>query len=94
MNQQDIGVSLIRRDNNGQSDMVRSPDPDFLFQEGKRNHLDRVPDLPSQILGNNFQQDRSCMQVYLLRPLMVNIFPEDILVGILIRIYSNDQQDI
>ena len=93
-NQQDIGVSLIRRGKSGQSDTARLLDPDSSSQVDTRNRLDKVPDWPSQILDNNFQRDRFYMQVHLLHPLMVNIFPAGILVGILIHICSNDQLDI
>ena len=94
MTQQDIFVSLIHRDNNGQSDKARLPVPGSSSQVDRRTHPDRAPDGPTQILDNNFQRDRFCMRVYLLRPSMVNIFPGDIHVGISIRIYSNDQLDI
>ena len=94
MSQQDIFVSLIRRDNNGQSDTGRLPVPGSSSQVDKRTHPDRAPDGPNRILGNNFQRDRFYMRVYLLHPSMVNIFPGDTHVGILIRIYSNDQLDI
>ena len=94
MSQQDIFVSLIHRDNNGQSDTGRLPVPGSSSQVDRQIHPDKAPGGPNRILGNNFQRDRFYMRVYLLRPSMVNIFPGDTRVGISTRIYSNDQLDI